>query len=156
LKPGDTVMAAQLAGGFVLPKDPNKKLVFIAGGIGITPFRSMLKYLTDHNEKRSITMIYSSATAEEVAYYDVFKAAAQKLGVNTIFTFTDKAKVDPKWQGHTGYVDAAMITQDIPDYRDRTFYVSGPHSLITASENVLAGMGIPKSQIKTDFFPGLA
>ncbi len=156
MNPGDTIMAAQLAGGFVLPKDPNKKLAFIAGGIGVTPFRSMLKYLVDRNEKRPIVMIYSCPTMEEVAYYDIFKQAARKLGVKTIFTFTDKAKAGPAWQGHTGHVDAAMIAKEIPDYRGRTFYVSGPHALVSACEDVLTGMGVPRSQMKTDFFPGLA
>ncbi len=156
MKLGDTIMAAQLAGGFVLPDDPGRKLVFIAGGIGITPFRSMLKYLVDRNENRSIVVIYSSATMEEVAYYDIFKQASEKFGVKTIFTFTDKSKIDPKWQGHTGYINAAMIARDVPDYRNRTFYVSGPHALINACEDVLKDMGIPGSQIKTDFFPGLA
>lgn len=156
LRPGDTIMAAQLAGGFVLPKDQKKKLVFIAGGIGITPFRSMLKYLADKNEQRSITLIYSSVNEHEIAYYDVFEEAAKKSGVNTVFTFTDKTKIDPTWKGHTGYVSAAMIAQVVPDYKDRTFYVSGPHTLINACEEVFSGLGIPRSQIKTDFFPGLA
>jgi len=156
LEPGDTIMAAQLAGGFVLPKDKKKKLVFIAGGIGVTPFRSMLKYLADRGEKRSVTMIYSSPTMKEIAYYDVFAEAAQKIGANTVFTFTDKSKLDPAWTGHTGYVNAAMIEQVVPDYKERTFYISGPHTLVDASQSVLTGMGIPRSQIKTDFFPGLA
>jgi ferredoxin-NADP reductase/Na+-translocating ferredoxin:NAD+ oxidoreductase RnfD subunit len=156
MNPGDTIMAAQLAGGFVLPRDPKKKLVFIAGGIGITPFRSMLKYLADNHEKRSITLIYSSASMREVAYYDIFQEAAEKSGINTVFTFTDKAKLDPAWKGHTGYVNEAMIEQVVPDYRDRTFYVSGPHTLIDSCNDVFSGMGIPRSQIKTDFFPGLA
>ncbi len=156
MRPGDTIVAAQLAGGFVLPRDPKKKLVFIAGGIGITPFRSMLKYLADRGEEREVAVIYSSASMQEIAYYDVFKEAAQKIGVNTVFTFTDKTKIDPSWKGHTGYVDAEMIAQVVPDYKERIFYVSGPNALVDASKRVLSGMGVPNSQIKTDFFPGLA
>jgi ferredoxin-NADP reductase/Na+-translocating ferredoxin:NAD+ oxidoreductase RnfD subunit len=155
MNPGDTIMAAQLAGGFVLPKDPKKKLVFIAGGIGITPFRSMLKYLADNNEKRSVTLIYSNANMQEVAYYDIFQEAAERSGINTVFTFTDK-KLDPAWKGYVGHVSEAMIEQVVPDYKERTFYVSGPHTLIDACNDVFSGMGIPRAQIKTDFFPGLA
>ncbi len=156
MDPGDTILAAQLAGGFVLPKDPREKLVFVAGGIGITPFRSMLKYLVDRREKRSIIVIYSSAKPEEIAYYDVLKQAADRLGVKTVFTFTDKSKIDPSWQGHTGHIDAAMIAREVPDYRDRTFYISGPRTLVASCENVLDNLNVPASRIKTDFFPGLA
>jgi ferredoxin-NADP reductase/Na+-translocating ferredoxin:NAD+ oxidoreductase RnfD subunit len=155
MNPGDTILAAQLAGDFVLPKDTRQKLVFIAGGIGVTPFRSMLKYLTDRREKRSIVMIYSAATEKEVAYYGVLKVAAEKLGIKTIFTFTDKMNLDPSWQGHTGHIDAAMIAREVPDYRERTFYISGPRTLVSSCEHVLQDMDTPGSRIKTDFFPGL-
>src|SRR5258708_34079548 len=60
LPAGSTIVAGQVAGEFTLPKDPQKKLVFIAGGIGITPFRSMVKYLLDRDEKRAITLFYSN------------------------------------------------------------------------------------------------
>ena len=155
LNPGDTIMASQLAGDFTLPKDPNKKLVFIAGGIGITPFRSMLKYLIDKNEKRAVTTIYSSNSMDEIAYYDILEQAAEKIGAETIFTLTNQTKIDPRWQGYRGYVSAKMITEQIPDYKDRYFYISGPHTMVSACENVLSGLGVSKFQIKTDFFPGL-
>ena len=80
MRPGDKITASQLAGEFILPKDPKKKLVFIAGGIGITPFRSMLKYLIDHNEKRSIVTVYSCNTVDEISYKKVLMQAEKQLG----------------------------------------------------------------------------
>ena len=156
MQPGDTIVASQLAGDFVLPKDKRKKLVFIAGGIGITPFRSMLKYLSDRKEKRSIVIIYSAASPEEVAYYDVLKEAADRIGAKTVFTFTDRSKLDPSWRGHTGHVDAAMIAREVPDYRDRTFFISGPPALVSSCKKMLGNLEVAPAQIKTDFFPGLA
>ena len=50
----------------------------------------------------------------------------------------------------------AMIAKEIPDYRERTFYISGPHVMVDSSKKVLERLGVPRSQIKTDFFPGLA
>lgn len=155
LNPNDKIVGAQIAGDFTLPKNKNAKLVFIAGGIGVTPFRSMLKYLVDKNEKRSIVMFYVNKRAEELAYVDVFNQAQRQLGIKMVYTLTDKAAVPANWQGKVGRIDAAMIQQEVPDFRERTFYLSGPHAMVVAYEQVLRGMGIPQQQIKKDFFPGL-
>src|SRR5260370_1410080 len=64
-------VAAQIAGDFTLPTDPSQKLVFIAGGIGITPFRSMLKYLLDTHQRRDIVMFYANRRVDEIVYKDV-------------------------------------------------------------------------------------
>ncbi len=154
--PGDTIVASQLAGEFTLPKDPSKKLVFIAGGIGITPFRSMLQYLIDNNEKRSVVTVYSCNTAEEIAYSTVLQKAEKQLGCKSVITLTNKEKISPTWKGQCGYVTGEMIAKEIPDFRERMFYISGPHVMVESSKRVLQQLGISHSQIKTDFFPGLA
>src|SRR3989344_392585 len=84
LEQGDKIIASQLSGDFVLPKDKQKKLAFIAGGIGVTPFRSMIKYLIDKNEKRSVVMLYSNKTKEEIAYKDIFDQAQDKLSLKIV------------------------------------------------------------------------
>jgi ferredoxin-NADP reductase len=156
MKAGDTLTASQLAGDFVLPEDTSKKLVLVAGGIGVTPFRSMLKYLIDKNEKRSVAVLYSCQTVDEIAYRDILAQAEKKLGANIIVTLTKKDKCPPNWKGCVGYISAEMVAERIPDFKERTFYISGPHSMVSATEGVLKKLGLPNSQIKTDFFPGLA
>ncbi len=156
MEPGDAIIASQLAGDFVLPNDAKKKLVFVAGGIGITPFRSMIKYLIDKNESRSIVVLYANKKPGDIAYKEVFDEAEQKLGIKTFYALSDVASVPANWDGYTGYITEEMILRDVPDYADRIFYVSGPHSMILAFEETLRRMGIPKSQIITDFFPGFA
>ena len=153
MQPGDTIVAGQLAGEFTLPKDLNKKLAFIAGGIGITPFRSMVKYLIDRDEKRDVILFYSNRTADEIAYRDVFDEAKQKLGMKTIYITTSGGNM-PDTNG--GRLTADAIKKEIPDYRERMFYISGTHAMTNAFEKTLRGMGVPRSQIKTDFFPGFA
>jgi ferredoxin-NADP reductase len=155
LNPDDKIVGGQIAGDFTLPKNKNHKLVFIAGGIGVTPFRSMLKYLVDKNERRSIIMFYVNKRADEIAYGDVFTQAQQQLGIKMIYTLTDKAIVPANWQGKVGRIDAALIQQEVPDFRERTYYLSGPHAMVVSYEKVLRGMGIAEKQIKKDFFPGL-
>lgn len=148
------VVASQLAGDFVLPKDPDKKLVFIAGGIGITPFRSMVKYLLDTSQKRVVTIFYSNKLSSDIVYSDIFTQAFNQLGIKTIYTLTDLGRIPSDWNGKKGYVNGQMIKEEIPDYKERLFYISGPHLLVTAMENILKNSGITNDHIKVDYFPG--
>lgn len=154
LKPGDTIVAGSRAGDFTLPKDKTKKLAFIAGGIGITPFRSMMKYLVDSNEKRDVVLFYSNRKIEDVAYTDIFDEAYDKLGIKTVYTLTDKTTVLNSWRGEIGQINREMILRNLPDFRERVFYISGPNNMVKAFKKTLIEMEIEKSRIITDFFPG--
>ena len=141
MKPGDRLVAGQLAGDFTLPKDPAQKLVFIAGGIGVTPFRSMIKYMLDTQEKRDIVFFYSNKTVKEIAYTDLFDRAVEELDMRIIYTLTDLAQIPPQWQGEKGFITAQMVERDVPDYAERMYYISGPRSMITTFEKALADIG---------------
>jgi ferredoxin-NADP reductase len=154
MKPGDAIVGAQLSGEFVMPSDEKKKLVFIAGGIGITPFRSMVHFLLDTKSHRDITLLYSNKTYEEIAYKDLFDRAGGELGMKTVYTLTDIEKVPANWSGKTGMISADLIMKEVPDYKECMFYISGTHGMVTAFTKALKEMGVPARQIKTDFFPG--
>jgi ferredoxin-NADP reductase/Na+-translocating ferredoxin:NAD+ oxidoreductase RnfD subunit len=146
MESGEKIVAGQLIGDFILPKDPSRKLVFMAGGIGITPFRSMVKYLIDINQKRDIVIVYSAKTVSEFVYTNVFKEAWDKLGIRTIY-------IDSENQGH---IDAARLSREIPDYKERTFYISGSHGVVDSFEQILKNLHVPARQVVTDYFPGFA
>lgn len=150
------VVASGISGDFTLPKDKTKKLVFIAGGIGITPFRSIIKFMLDKDIPKQITLFYSNKEHNEIMYKDVFDEAERKLGIKTFYTLTDINKIPVGWRGLTGRVNASMIQEKVPDYKERLYYLSGPHAMVVAYEKVLETLGIRKNQIKTDFFPGFA
>jgi glycine betaine catabolism B len=154
LSKGDEIHAGQISGEFTLPKDKSKKLVFLAGGIGITPFRSMIKYLIDMKERRNIVLIYSNRLVNEIAYQEIFKEG-ENFGLKTICTLSETKELPEGWNGETGFIDEKMIKNHIPDFKERTFYISGSHLMVTAFKEMLQKMGVKKSQIKTDFFPGL-
>ena len=156
MRPGDTVVASQLAGDFTMPRDTAKKLVFVAGGIGVTPFRSMIKFLVDMDEKRDVVLLYSNRAKDCIAYADIFDEAEKKLGIRTVYTLTDQKAALQDWKGYTGYIDRPMIEKEIPDYLEREFYLSGPRSMIIAFEKTLYAMGVSRTQIRKDFFPGFA
>jgi len=155
---GDIIIASQLSGDFVLPKNENKKLVFIAGGIGITPFRSMIKYLIDMKQKRDIVLIYSNKAEADIVYKDIFDQASQSqfLDLKTIYTFTNLKDGQKSGIGRRGFIDGKMILEEIKDWKERTFYISGSPSMVVGIEKIIKNLGLSGNHIKTDFFPGFA
>jgi ferredoxin-NADP reductase len=156
MKKGDTIVASGLAGDFVLPKNKKKKLVFIAGGIGITPFRSMIQYLVDTKEARDVVLLYSNKRIQDIAYEDVFDKAEETLGIRSLYAITDPGSDIPALPNVIRTIDARTISQNIPDYKERIFYLSGPHGMVNAFQELLQSMGVKENHIKTDFFPGFA
>lgn len=139
MEPGDQIAASHLAGEFTLPRNTNQKLLFVAGGIGITPFRSMLKYLTDTEQTRDIVLIYATASEAEVSYKDVL-TAAQKHGLQLVIL-------------HDKPTDE-VLGAAIPDITERTAYISGPLPMVTFYKTWLRGKGLKRRHIKTDYFSG--
>lgn len=153
LKQGDTIIAASLEGSFVLPKDLSKPLVFVAGGVGIAPFRSMIKYIVDNKIQVNVVVLYANRLKEEIAFADLL-AQAEVFGIKTVYTLTDTQHIPQDWYGAKGYFTPELIANYIPDYGERIFYISGPQLLVERLEETLRSLGIGGSRIKTDYFPG--
>ena len=152
LKPGEEVIASQLAGDFVLPKDEAKKCAFVAGGIGVTPFRSHIGHMFKTGVGRDIHLYYANNLAKDIAYRDLFSRAEQELGMKWINVLKEE-----KISGYeNGYLTEEMIKCHTPDYAERTWYLSGPPGMVNAYKKLLRGLGVPRRNIVTDFFPGLA
>jgi ferredoxin-NADP reductase/Na+-translocating ferredoxin:NAD+ oxidoreductase RnfD subunit len=151
---GDIIYASQLAGTFTLPNDPNRKLAFIAGGIGVTPFRSMIQELINRQEKRPIVMLYGNNRMAEIAYGDIFERAVQELGLRIVYAVANPEL--PGYPVHAGVVDEVLIQDHIPDYLERTFFVSGPRAMVLRFQTSLRQIGVPRSNIRVDYFPGFA
>jgi ferredoxin-NADP reductase/Na+-translocating ferredoxin:NAD+ oxidoreductase RnfD subunit len=154
LHPGSKIFAGALAGDFVLPDRSEEKLAFIAGGVGITPFRSMFKYLIDTKQARDIALFYSNTTADEIAYQDILSQAQREIGAKIFLTLTDQSRLPMNWANYTGYVDSAMVMDSLPDYQSRTFYISGSDGFVSSMKKTLRQIGVAGHKIKTDFFPG--
>jgi ferredoxin-NADP reductase/Na+-translocating ferredoxin:NAD+ oxidoreductase RnfD subunit len=150
------IVAGQLAGDFVLPDDPYQKCVFIAGGIGITPFRSMIQYLLDRRERRPIVLFYVNRTADDIVYTNIFNRALKELRIRTIYTITDTSQIPSWWRWKLGYITPQMLAQEVPDYKECLFYISGPAGMINSFKELLHDLGVSDAQIKTAYFPGFA
>ncbi len=145
------LIASQLAGDFVLPKKAYVKLGFIAGGIGVTPFRSHIKYMMDSDKKHDTVLYYCVNTKDELAYESLWQEAVSKLAFTFVPVVAKEEVVAPH---EKGYVSAEMLKRRTPDYKERTWYISGPPGMVNTYKSSLVVAGVPRKHIKTDFFPG--
>lgn len=152
LKVGEQIICSQLAGDFVLPKNPLQKIGMVAGGVGVTPFRSMITYITDMKYPSDVVLYYGANTWAEVAYMPEFAQASELMPLRLILVLAKETKLDCE----EGYVNAAMIMRQSPDYKERVWYVSGPPGMVAGATSMLRSLGIPSRHIMQDFFPGLA
>lgn len=150
----EKIVASQLAGDFVLPTDAKEKLVFIAGGIGITPFLSMIQYLVDKNENRDITLFYVNKKEADIVFKSLFDTAQKIIGLKTHYVLTGIDTMPKNWKGLQGRINQEMIKQCVPHCQTSLFYLSGPNAMVDATKKMLIDMGIARNNIKTDYFPG--
>ncbi len=152
MKTDQTLLAGSLDGEFVLPKDFSKGLVFIAGGVGITPFRSMIKYLIDTGTKADVTLLYANKDPEDIGFTEIFDEAEEKIGLKTVYVLS--GKIPDTWSGQKGLITPEMIRKEVTNYESKTYYLSGPDPMVRAFEKMIKEMGIKSNQIVTDYFPG--
>lgn len=153
MKPGDTILASHTAGSFTLPSDPSKKLAFIAGGVGITPFRSFARYLTDSGQSSQSTLLYCASSSGEFAFRSTFKQA-ESAGLRTIYNLTGKDTAPAGWSGSHASLSPELIGKVFPDFNERLFYLSGPYGFVKAARGALLDSGVSLANIKADYFPG--
>lgn len=139
---GDIMHLHNVMGDFVLPSDQNQKIVMVAGGIGITPFRSMIKSITDKNESRDIVLMYCVSDETDVAYKAILEDAA-KHGVKTMVISPRSAykKLSPQ-----------VIQAALPDLDERFVYISGPSGFVELHKKTFHALGARK--LITDHFSG--
>lgn len=152
LKPGDLIMAGQLAGDFVLPKGTAVKLAFIAGGIGITPFVSMAKTIIKDRKKRDIVLIYLISSPEDFCYQEVWQAASS-FGLRVVPILSSK-EPSKSWKQRTGYLTDKVLIEEVPDYIERRYYISGPPGLVSSYYRLLTSMKVKRRDIVRDHFSG--
>jgi glycine betaine catabolism B len=154
MRPGDAILATEVSGEFLLPRDPGEKLAFVAGGVGITPIRSMVKYMIDKGERRDAVLLCSIRSEEDIAFSEVFREATGSIGLKAAYTLTGTSGGSAAWKGERGRIDAAMLRRSIEDPRARTFLVSGSPSFVAHVRRELRSIGVRSSRIRTDPFQG--
>jgi ferredoxin-NADP reductase len=146
LEPGAEVDLAAPMGDFVLPKLIQTPLVFVAGGIGLTPFHSIFEWLATTGEKRPIKFLYGVRSEDEIVFQNTFKQA----GIEPTIIVSDPS---PAWGGERGHLSAELILGLEKPSDDALIYVSGPEPMVESLEKQLKQAGIPKDRLVGDFFP---
>jgi ferredoxin-NADP reductase len=139
-------------GDFHLPEDTSKDYVFIAGGIGITVLRSMLKYIAEEGLPYRITLLYSNRDRESTAFFDELGALEKKIdGLEVVFTMTD----EEGWDGESRRIDADFVRDHVKgDLTSHTYIVSGPPGMVNGVADALEGEGVPEEQVIRSRFSG--
>ena len=148
---GAAVDVEQPKGSFVLPEDTSKRYAFVAGGIGITPFRSMLRYIADKGLDYDITLVYSNRDVESTAFLDELKELESVVPrCRVLFTMTD----DPSWEGDNRMLDAEVLGELLGDLESFHFMIAGPPPMAKSVEGSLLEAGLSEDQVQSDSFSG--
>jgi len=139
-------------GSFVLPEDTVRPLVFVAGGIGITTFRSMLRYIQDERLPHRVTLIYSNRDRESAAFLDELEEIERtNPNVRLIITMTN----DASWGGERRRIDATFLEDHLGEQPNEANYmVAGPPEMAKAVTAELRRAGVDEELIATDSFSG--
>lgn len=148
---GTVVDVGPIEGEFVLPEDLSKPLVWIAGGIGITPFISMIRYIKENDLGYKITLIYSIKDKSSAILLDEFQSMeSASWRIKLIVTVTE----DLSWTGEKRRIDENFIKDHIKDPHEYTFMVSGAPDMVNAVVGSLQKLGIKGENIKKENFNG--
>lgn len=141
LEVGKKIEVTDVVGKFIV-EDPAREYVFIAGGIGITPFRSILKQLDHDKQPINVTLLYANRDQNIVFKDELEEIASRNSNFTIHYVFSPER------------VDEAKIKELVPDFANKIFYVSGPEPMVDAMGELLKTMGIAEENIKQDWFPG--
>ena len=150
-KPGDWARIDAPYGTFTFQGE-YPKIVLLAGGVGITPFRSMCRYCTDKQVSSSVILLYGNRTENEIAFKTEFEEMQREnLNLRVVFILNE---ANSQWKGLTGFITADLIKNLVPDYRERIYYACGPPGMVKAMETTVASLGLPPSHLRLEVLAG--
>jgi ferredoxin-NADP reductase len=146
-------------GEFILHDDHSKPAIFMSGGIGVTPFRSMIKSATDKKLPLKITMFDSNKSPQSILYKDEFDSwATQNQNLKIIYTVTEEEKEAPSgWNGERGRINRSMLEKHVSknEINNAIFYICGPPGMLKAMQELLQkDLQIPKDRLRAEAFTG--
>ena len=126
--------------------------VFIAGGIGITPYRSMLRYAMDKDEPLNVLMLYFSHSSSDIIFKRELENIAGRMPTFSLVNVLTEH--EEGWKGEQGKLDEAMLRKWVPDAERVFFWLSGPPSMVSAYRELFELVGIKEQSIRSERFMG--
>ena len=149
---GAEVDVEEPKGDFLLPEDTDQRYVFIAGGIGITVFRCMLRYIAEERLPHRVTLVYSNRDRESAAFLDeLVELERDNPNLELVLTMTD----DPAWDGESRRIGPELLQDRLGDeWLDLTYLITGPPAMVDGVVETLQAAGVPEEQMRPDRFSG--
>jgi ferredoxin-NADP reductase len=142
-------------GWMTLPRDSTRPAVLLAGGIGITPFRSLVWSEAESLSARKILLFYSVRVPEEAAFLEELREMEHyNRRYKLICTVTQPEKSRMAWLGETGRISMQMLSKWIPDLSVPVYYIAGPPAMVTGVRQMLVGSGVAEEDIRAEEFYG--
>ena len=142
-------------GSMTLPRNTTRPAVLLAGGIGITPFRSLIRNAAESLSPRRLFLFYSVRVPEEAAFLDELREIEQrKMRYKFICTVTQPKKSRMAWRGETGRISIELLSKWIPDLSVPIYYIAGPPGMVTGVRRMLIGAGVAEEDIRAEEFYG--
>jgi len=154
LKPGTDIQFFGPLGGFYLREENKIPRVFLAGGIGITPFYSMIRYCADKNLNIPILLIVTFSNVEEVIFYDELSQISKKSNMKVVYSVTHPEASKMGWGGEMGRISESTIKKYVSDVKASEFMVTGPPPMVDSTVEILQNMHVPEDHLKVEYFTG--
>lgn len=156
LQPKSEVIIGGPFGSFFLHQDDIKPAVFLVGGIGITPFISMIKDVIENTLRRKLYLFYSNRMLEDTAFFQelAYLSTAHPDILTFVPTMTGEIESRAEWSGEKGYIDWEVITDNVSNLENAVFYTAGPATMVKAMRDLLTEHKISEDSIRTEEFAG--
>lgn len=142
-------------GMMTLDKAESRPAVFLAGGIGITPFRSMIHEASKQKWPRPLWLFYSNRRPEDAPFLsELWEIQKNNPSYKLIATLTEPEKSRQTWAGETGYIKIAMLAKHLGELNGAIYYTAGPPAMVAAMLEMLGKGGVQMSHIRTEEFSG--
>ena len=142
-------------GDLSLHEDPARPAVFLAGGIGVTPFRSMILDVTKRGLPHGLFLFYSNRSPEEAAFLsELIEIAKRNPRFKLIATMTETGGTRTDWPMERGRITREMIVKHVGDVATPVYYVAGPPAMVSAMETLLRGAGVKGEDLYAEIFTG--
>ena len=152
---GTEVKIDSAMGSLTLHKNSAKPAVFLAGGIGITPFSSIVRQADRDRAPHKLYLFYSNRRPEDAAFLEILQGL-EKTNPNfhLIATMTEMPRSKKTWNGETGWIDKEMLSRHLSDLQGPIYYIAGPPAMVTGLRKMLVASGVDEDDVRTEEFAG--